>query len=63
MTRKHFEGIAQAIQDAIRGYSERAISSTTYELIDNIADFCETQNVNFDRERFMEATGRRDLIE
>ena len=60
MTRKHFEGIAQAINDEIRPYDSRAIQSTVYNIIDNIADYCQSQNLNFDRERFLEACGIED---
>ena len=61
MTRKHFEGIAQAINDEIRPYDAQAIQSTVYNIIDNLADYCQSQNGNFDRARFMEATGRKDM--
>ena len=61
MTRKHFEGIAEAIRNEIGPYDPSAIQSITYRIIDNLADYCQTQNANFDRARFMEATGRKDV--
>ena len=57
MTRKDYVAIAQAINDEIRPYSEHAIQSTVYNIIDNLCDTFQEDNPRFDRARFLEACG------
>jgi Fe-S-cluster formation regulator IscX/YfhJ len=57
MTKKHYEAIAQVINDEIRPYSPEAVQSTTYNVINNLADYFADDNPKFNRERFLEACG------
>ena len=61
MTRKDFTGIANAITDARKVVLEaRATDDAGFaldEVSNAIADFCQTQNPNFDRARFLKACG------
>lgn len=60
MTRKHFEAIAGAIK-AQRGVYQTVVDDAVAErlvaLAENLADFMAGENQDFDRDRFLAATG------
>ena len=57
MTKKHYEAIAEVINNEIRPYGVNAVSQMTYDIIDGLCDYFQTDNPNFNRELFLEACG------
>ncbi len=53
MTRKHF----QALAEIVSRYSEIIPLSILWDLADDLADVCATENPRFDRQRFRTACG------
>lgn len=53
MTRKHFVALAQLVNDRKGLIPTAALESLARDL----ADFCQQQNSNFDRQRFLDACG------
>jgi hypothetical protein len=51
MTKKHFTELANIVQDA----QDYICDSSRYRLACRIADYCETQNHLFNREKFLMA--------
>lgn len=56
MTKKHYEAIAKIIQlyKAIESHSDKRMC---YYIAHDLADYFQTDNKNFNRERFLEACG------
>lgn len=52
MTRRHFEAIAAKLRNARGPYRNGVID----QLAEDFADFCEGENPDFDREKFIQAT-------
>jgi len=57
MTKKHYEAIAEVINDVIRPYDERAVQNLVYDVTNDLADYFESDNPRFDRDRFLTACG------
>lgn len=56
MSKRHFEALARIVRDSDATYAGKN-GSASYTLACKLADFCETENPAFDRERFMKACG------
>lgn len=54
MTRKHFIPFADAIRLHNRMAHRRGHQPFTNSQLDTLADFCKSQNYNFDRERWLD---------
>jgi hypothetical protein len=54
LTRKHFKAIAEVIKTAENVHQETMDEKRLY-IANHLADFCETQNSRFDREKFLTA--------
>ena len=64
MTKKHFEAIASVIKNVREGVAESTLSMTDITANDalnyvsiRLADVCESDNPNFDRDKFLRACG------
>ena len=54
MTKKHFIALADAIREHNRvAYKEQPIDHFSDELLNTLADFCQSTNPNFNRERWL----------
>lgn len=58
MTKKHFEALALAMQQAKHRISKHAEFSNIKQLNKDIMDICEQMNPNFDREKFLEVVNK-----
>ena len=58
MTKKHFEALALAFNNAKNRTSKHAEYSNIRRLCYDIIEICEDANPNFDRERFLEAVNK-----
>ena len=58
MTKKHFEALALAMQQAKHRISKHAEFSNIKQLNQDIMDICEQINPNFDREKFLEVVNK-----
>ena len=58
MTKKHFIAIAKMFRN-IRQYNRSSGGKVDFSIVVNhMADYCESQNVMFDRERFIDAINK-----
>ncbi len=59
MTRKHFEALAQMVLDHNKQVEEDNTSDVPFTArhMEVLANFCQNQNPNFDRDRFLKACG------
>lgn len=53
MTKKHFIALANAIREANTHYSDPSGYPFNPQTIEVLADFCEEENSNFNRERWL----------
>ena len=57
LTRKHFRGIAQIIKTRLGNITDVAMQYGIEMMSDDLADYFEEQNPQFDRVRFLKACG------
>jgi hypothetical protein len=55
MSKKHFIALADAIRDTKKRYENGAVTAEPFSLMQicDLADFCQSQNSNFNRERWL----------
>jgi len=56
LSRKHFEAIADIIKSSRRNYGGQDVLETR-EVLNDLVEFCYSQNAFFDAEKFLSACG------